>query len=158
MVRSTISCYFITFIKTFSWKSLTKNKVKGHIYQDIPLTGSIYVIKYRFSRKSRKSGFLPSQTHAQACLNGLIGQQWGNPLTQVPILFVERYVIKSILFSSCNAIMGFLKMDSPEGATGLNKSFYIIQYYIILYNIIPYYTLLFPIISGSLLYPIIPRS
>ena len=44
-----------------------KNKVKGHIYQDKLVTGSIYVIKYGFSRKSQKSGFLSSQTHAQAC-------------------------------------------------------------------------------------------
>ena len=32
MVLRTISLLFDTFIKTFSWKSLTKNKVKGHIY------------------------------------------------------------------------------------------------------------------------------
>ena len=96
-----------------------------------------------------------------------------DPLTQVPILFVERYVIKSILFSSCNAIMGFLKMDSPEGATGLNKNFKNkvgflkmaapegatsagekLLYYPLLYNIISYYSyysliffLLFPMIS-----------
>ena len=54
MVLRTISLLFDTFIKTFSWKSLTKNKVKGHIYQDKLVMGSIYVIRYRFSRKSRK--------------------------------------------------------------------------------------------------------
>ena len=32
MVLRTISLFFDTFIKTFSWKSLTENKVKGHIY------------------------------------------------------------------------------------------------------------------------------
>ena len=32
MVLRTISLFVDTFIKTFSWKSLTKNKVKGHIY------------------------------------------------------------------------------------------------------------------------------
>ena len=44
-----------------------RHKVKGHIYQDIPLTESIYAIKYRFARKSRKSGFLSSWVHLQAC-------------------------------------------------------------------------------------------
>ena len=34
MVWSTISSFSITCIKTFSWKSLTTNKVKGHIYLD----------------------------------------------------------------------------------------------------------------------------
>ena len=37
----------------------------------------------------------------------------------------RKVFLKNILFSSCNAIMGFLKMDSPEGATGLNKHFLI---------------------------------
>ena len=32
MVLRTISHLSDTFIKTFSWKSLTKNQVKGHIY------------------------------------------------------------------------------------------------------------------------------
>ena len=32
MVLRTISIFFDTFIKTFSWKHLTRNKVKGHIY------------------------------------------------------------------------------------------------------------------------------
>ena len=50
MVRSTISAFVITFIKTFAWKSLTENQVRGHIYLDKLITGSIYVIKYRFSR------------------------------------------------------------------------------------------------------------
>ena len=36
------------FLKTFPWKSLTKNKGKAHIYQDVLVLGSIYVIKYRF--------------------------------------------------------------------------------------------------------------
>ena len=36
------------FIKTFPWKSLTKNKGKAHIYQDVLVMGSIYVINYRF--------------------------------------------------------------------------------------------------------------
>ena len=36
---------FDTFIKTFSWKSLTENQVKGHIYLDKFVTGSIYVMK-----------------------------------------------------------------------------------------------------------------
>ena len=58
MVRSTFSLLFITFIKTCSWKSLMKNQVKGHIYLDKLVTGSIYVIEYRFPRKSPKSGFL----------------------------------------------------------------------------------------------------
>ena len=31
--------------KTFAWKSLTKNKGKAHIYQDVLVMGSIYVIK-----------------------------------------------------------------------------------------------------------------
>ena len=35
-------------IKTFAWKSLTKNKGKAHIYQDVLVMGSIYVIKSRF--------------------------------------------------------------------------------------------------------------
>ena len=40
MVRSTISlCYKDTFLK-----SLTENKVKGHIYLDKSVAGSIYVI------------------------------------------------------------------------------------------------------------------
>ena len=60
-------CFCITFIKTCSWKSLTKSKVKGHIYLDKFVMGSIYVIKYRFSRKSRKSGFLSSWVHLRAC-------------------------------------------------------------------------------------------
>ncbi len=34
--------------KAFAWKSLTKNKGKAHIYQDVLVMGSIYVIKYRF--------------------------------------------------------------------------------------------------------------
>ena len=41
MVRSTISLFFITCIKTYSWKSLTKNQDKGHIYLDKLITGSI---------------------------------------------------------------------------------------------------------------------
>ena len=32
-------------IKTFAWKSLTENKGKAHIYQDVLVMGSIYVIK-----------------------------------------------------------------------------------------------------------------
>ena len=32
MGRSTISLFFIAVIKAFSWKSLTENEVKGHIY------------------------------------------------------------------------------------------------------------------------------
>ena len=40
-------------------------------------------------------------------------------------------------------------MAAPEGATGLNKNFYIIQYYTILYHIIPYYSLLFPYYPGG---------
>ena len=36
------------FLKTFPWKSLTKNKGKAHIYQDGLVMGSIYVIKSRF--------------------------------------------------------------------------------------------------------------
>ena len=35
------------FLKTFPWKSLTKNKGKAHIYQDVLVMGSIYVIKSR---------------------------------------------------------------------------------------------------------------
>ena len=34
-------------------------------------------------------------------------------------------------------------MAAPEGATGLNKSFYIVQYYTIVYNIIAYYCIIF---------------
>ena len=34
-----------------------KNTIKGHIYLDNLVTGSVYVIKYRFSRKSLKLGF-----------------------------------------------------------------------------------------------------
>ena len=34
MVRSTILLFFITFIKTCSWKALTTHQVKGHIYLD----------------------------------------------------------------------------------------------------------------------------
>ena len=51
MVRSTISSLFITFIKTFSWKSLTENQVKGHIYLGKLVTGPIYVIKYIFFKE-----------------------------------------------------------------------------------------------------------
>ncbi len=36
------------FFKTCPWKSLTKNKGKAHIYQDISVMGSIYVRKYIF--------------------------------------------------------------------------------------------------------------
>ena len=46
--------------KTFAWKSLTKNKGKAHIYQDVLVMGSIYVIKSRifieivdFGKKAR---------------------------------------------------------------------------------------------------------
>ena len=35
-------------IRPCSWKSLTKNKGKAHIYQDVLVMGSIYVIKSRF--------------------------------------------------------------------------------------------------------------
>ena len=70
MVRSTISSLCMTFIKTISWKSLTENTVKGHIYLDKLVTGSIYVIKYIFSRKSRKFGFLSSWVHLRACPHG----------------------------------------------------------------------------------------
>ncbi len=35
-------------IKTFAWKSLTKNKGKAHIYEDVFVMGSIYVMKSRF--------------------------------------------------------------------------------------------------------------
>ena len=31
---------------TFAWKSLPKKKGKAHIYQDVLVMGSIYVIKY----------------------------------------------------------------------------------------------------------------
>ena len=48
MVVHTISVFFDIFIKTFSWKSLTTNQVKGHIYLDQFVTGSIYVITYIF--------------------------------------------------------------------------------------------------------------
>ena len=43
-MRSTILSFVINFMKTCSWKSLTKNRVKGHIYLDKSVTGSIYVI------------------------------------------------------------------------------------------------------------------
>ena len=66
MVLRTISLFVDAFIKTFPWKSLTKNKVKGHIYLDKFVMGSIYVMKYRFPRKSRKSGFLSSWAHLKA--------------------------------------------------------------------------------------------
>ncbi len=33
-----------TFIETFPWKSLPKNKSKAHIYQDVLVMGFIYVI------------------------------------------------------------------------------------------------------------------
>ena len=46
MVLRTIILFVDTFIKMCSWKSLTKNKVKGHIYLDKLATGPIYVIKY----------------------------------------------------------------------------------------------------------------
>ncbi len=36
---------FGAFLKTFAWKSPTKNKGKAHIYQDV-LVGSIYVITH----------------------------------------------------------------------------------------------------------------
>ena len=68
MVPSTISSFCITCMKTCSWKSLTKSKVKGHIYSDKFVTGSIYVIKYWFSRQSQKSGFPSSWVHLQACI------------------------------------------------------------------------------------------
>ena len=45
MVLRTISLLLDTFIKTFSWKSMTKNEVKGHINLDRLVTGSTYVIK-----------------------------------------------------------------------------------------------------------------
>ena len=35
-------------VKTFPWKSLTKIKGEAHIYQDILVMGSIYVMKSRF--------------------------------------------------------------------------------------------------------------
>ena len=51
---------FGPLFKTFPWKSLTKNKGKAHIYQDVLVMGSMYVIKYRilieildFGRKVR---------------------------------------------------------------------------------------------------------
>ncbi len=34
------------FFKTFPSKSLTENKGKAHIYQDVLVMGSIYVIKH----------------------------------------------------------------------------------------------------------------
>ena len=42
--------------------------------------------------------------------------------------------------------VGFLKMNSPEGATGLNQKFivYNIIQYTILYDIIAYYCILYP--------------
>ena len=46
IVLRTISLLFDTFIKTCSWKSLTKHKVKGHIDLDKLVTGSTYVIDY----------------------------------------------------------------------------------------------------------------
>ena len=54
MVLHTMSLCFDTFMKVFSWKSLTKHKVKGHIYLDKLVTGSIYVRKYRIYRESPK--------------------------------------------------------------------------------------------------------
>ena len=41
--------FVITFMKTFSWKSLKENQVKGNIYLDKLVTGSIYVITYKKS-------------------------------------------------------------------------------------------------------------
>ena len=44
---------FGPFLKTFPWKSLTKNKGEAHIYPDVLVMGPIYKGKSRFSRKSR---------------------------------------------------------------------------------------------------------
>ena len=40
------------FLKTFPWKSLTKNKGKAHIYPDVLIMGSIYKGKSLFSKTS----------------------------------------------------------------------------------------------------------
>ena len=47
---------FRPFANTFSWKFLTKNKGKDHIYLDKFGMGSIYVIKYRFYEEYRDYG------------------------------------------------------------------------------------------------------
>ena len=80
MVLRDVSLIFCTFTNTFSWKSLTKNKNKGHIYLDKLVTGSIYVINYRFSSKAWKSGFLSSWPHLKACLSLDPSQVRGRPL------------------------------------------------------------------------------